>query len=194
MNSTVTNKIRTCVNTMAGVTIYPAGHQAESLNLDNYKRLEAETEEQYLNLIESKKRGQILESSYKDINREYLFPSSNGVVWAAISAYNNHHHLKIRPDDIWLAILTQLSSYINAHSEELRGSFVAHEGKKKLEIVYPVATRFTVDWGEFASKMTLLMHEHVVDPQLRDWVLPAFSTTTTHDEIVASVIMMYVSS
>ncbi|KAI1785227.1 hypothetical protein LXA43DRAFT_151204 [Ganoderma leucocontextum] len=36
--------------------------------------------------------------------------------------YRSHHHLRIRPDDVWLAILVQLNFYINAHAEELRSS------------------------------------------------------------------------
>jgi hypothetical protein len=106
-----------------------------------------------------------------------------------MNAYNQHYHLKIRPEDIWLAVLTQLSSYINAHAEELRGSFVAFEGKKELKIEYG-GTRFDCDWAAFASSITHLLHENVVDPELREWMLPAFSTTTQQDQIVASIVMM----
>ncbi|EQC40322.1 hypothetical protein SDRG_02223 [Saprolegnia diclina VS20] len=34
------------------------------------------------------------------------------------------------------------------------------------------------------------MDEHLVDPSLKHWVLPSFSTTTDHDVIVASVVLM----
>jgi len=38
--------------------------------------------------------------------------------------------------------------------------------------------------------MTRELEKNVVDPSLRAWILPKFSTTTTTDTIVASVIMM----
>lgn len=46
------------------------------------------------------------------------------------------------------------------------------------------------DVGLFARKMTGLIQKNVVDPDLRDWVMPAFSTTTVDDRTTASVLMM----
>ena len=83
---------------------------------------------------------------------EQFIPSRNGFVWGAIKAYSKHRHLKIRPEDIWMAILTKLSSYTNAHAEELRGSFVAHQGKKDLIIECKPGTRYAVDFGDFAEQ------------------------------------------
>ncbi len=57
-----------------------------------------------------------------------LYASTNGFVQGAIKAYNQHHHFIIRPEDVWFAILTQFSCYVNAYSEELRDKFVAYEG------------------------------------------------------------------
>ncbi|KAJ6179402.1 hypothetical protein N7519_009863 [Penicillium mononematosum] len=48
----------------------------------------------------------------------------------------------------------------------------------------------TVDFGELALEMTKLMEEHVMDPDLRSWIMPAFSTTTASDEAVAAIVMM----
>ena len=118
-----------------------------------------------------------------------LHPSNNGFVRAVIAAYCNHHHLTLRPEDIWFAILTQLKLYINAHAEELRSFFVAHEGQKELS-VYDVGNIDTADFGAMARQMTKLMSDNVVDPELQPWIMPAFSTTTENDKVVASVIMM----
>ena len=41
-----------------------------------------------------------------------------------------------------------------------------------------------------AKDMRRDLEKNVVDPSLRAWILPKFSTTTTTDTIVASVIMM----
>ena len=116
-------------------------------------------------------------------------PSDNGFVHAAVTAYNNHHHLVIRPDDVWLCILTQFSLYVNANAEELRHVFVAHEGKKELQ-VSAGGSRYTVNFGALAEQMTELIQKNVLDPSLREWILPDFTTTTVNDRVVSSVVMM----
>jgi hypothetical protein len=128
----------------------------------------------------------ISESTFQDA---HVVPAKNGFVVSAWEAYSNHHHLTIRPDDIWFAILSQLNFYINAHAEDLRDHFVAHQGKKEL-VIHDVGTIDTVDFGLFARRMTGLIQQNVKDPDLRDWIMPAFSTTTVDDRTTAAVLMM----
>jgi hypothetical protein len=124
-------------------------------------------------------------------NPGFVVASRNGFVDTVIEAYSNHQALVIRPDDVWTAILTQFSLFVNGEgrAEQLRHLFVAHEGKKKL-VVEMEGTRHTVDFGAAARTFTKMIHENVVDSELRDWCLPDFSTTTANDTIVASVVMM----
>lgn len=119
-----------------------------------------------------------------------VVPSTNGFVRSLIKAYGQHHHLRLRPDDIWFAILTQFSLYVNAHSEELRDKFVAHAGRQELRIEYSPFSRYDFDFAVFARDMAHLLGAVVVDDELRHWVTPTFSTTTANDEVVASIIMM----
>jgi hypothetical protein len=121
--------------------------------------------------------------------QKHIASSSNGWVWAAFHAYSSHHHLTIRPEDIWFSILSQLNFYINAHAEELRDYFVAHEGRKEL-VVKEFGTIHSVDFGLLAQRMTHLIQENVKDPSLRTWVIPNWTTTTNDDVTVASVLMM----
>ncbi|KAH9156674.1 hypothetical protein AeRB84_001409, partial [Aphanomyces euteiches] len=99
--------------------------------------------------------------------------SKSGFVLGAIEAYNKHHNLVIRPDDVWLAIMVQFGFFVNGNAETLRDSLVKHQGQKELR-----------GW------IWYLMEEHLVDPSMREWILPSFSTTTDHDRIVGSVVMM----
>jgi hypothetical protein len=122
-------------------------------------------------------------------NGSHITQSDNGFVKAAWDAYSGHHHLTIRPDDIWFAILSQLNFYINAHAEDLRDHFVAHEGKKEL-VIEDVGSIDTIDFGLFARRMTDLLQQNVKDPNLRDWMMPAFSTSTVDDRTTAAVLMM----
>ena len=118
-----------------------------------------------------------------------LQASASGFVGAAVEAYNNHHHLVLRPDDLWITILSQLNLYVNAHADELRHMFVKFEGKKELG-VNMVGSRYTVDLPRMLEKVGNLMQKNVLDPGLREWIVPDFSTTTTNDRIVSSVMMM----
>lgn len=132
---------------------------------------------------------ELLQSSFDSELPPALLPSDNGFMRSVIKAYSDHHHLNIRPEDVWFAILAQLSTYINKHGEELREHFVAHEGKKELCIEF-YGNRYSVDFAVFAEEMKDLLQKHIVDPDLKEWMMPAFSTTTKHDTVIASILMM----
>ncbi|KAI0483703.1 hypothetical protein F4859DRAFT_409756 [Xylaria cf. heliscus] len=144
-----------------------------------------------LNVIEPAKRiGDMLQSSLDNEFLPVLIADKNGFINAIVEAFNHHHHLVIRPDDIWLAILTQFSSYVNAHAEELRSHFVAHEDQKKLVVTYGTGDRYSLDFADFASKIGDLIEEDIVGPESRRWIKPDFSTTTQHDVVISSIVMM----
>lgn len=44
-----------------------------------------------------------------------------------------------------------------------------------------VGNRYSVDFGAMARTMTDLMDSNIVDPTLREWILPNFSTTPVTD-------------
>ena len=84
---------------------------------------------------------------------------------------------------------SQFNGYVNAHAEELRSLFVEHEGKKEL-CVATEGSRYTVDFAWMSRAMANLIAKNVIDPDLRDWIVPAFSTTTLNDKSVSCIIMM----
>jgi hypothetical protein len=174
------------------VTVRPAKHQAREWRAkpatSDLNLLQTSCRDEF-GRDESTQPKQIIQSSFKDLLNTNICHSSNGLVRAVFAAYSQHHHLSIRPEDIWFAILSQLSFYINAHAEELRSSFVAHEGQKELEVI-EIGTIQTVDLGKLAVRLTHIMNKHLVDADLREWILPSFTTTTTTDTTVAAIIMM----
>ena len=123
-------------------------------------------------------------STLKDVK-----PQRNGFVHTLLECYNRHRALTIRPDDVWLAILTQFSYFVNGNAEALRSLFVLHDGKKELSV--EVAR---MDWGLvvrlLVETMNAKIQENVVDPELRQWIIPAFSTTNANDRLVAGMVMM----
>ncbi|KAG8672561.1 hypothetical protein FPOAC2_05955 [Fusarium poae] len=133
----------------------------------------------------------IIQTSFDNntLQGQHISPSENGFVWSAYHAYSQHHHLTIRPEDVWFAILTQISFYINAHAEDLRAFFVDHEGQKELE-VFGLGDLQSANFGALAKQMAGLISKNVKDPGLGSWVMPGFSTTSHTDQVVASVLFM----
>ncbi|KAK0671439.1 hypothetical protein QBC41DRAFT_315754 [Cercophora samala] len=127
----------------------------------------------------------------KNLADGFVSPSKNGFVNTMVHAYSEHHHVVLRPEDIWFAILTQLSFYMNKNAESLRSLFVAHEGQKELVVrMDDHGGLKNVDFGSFAKQMTHLLQENVLDPDLRQWIIPNFTTTTDNDLVVGSILMM----
>ncbi|KAK7030165.1 hypothetical protein R3P38DRAFT_2703609 [Favolaschia claudopus] len=116
-----------------------------------------------------------------------VVPNQNGFVYTVMNAYSFHHALVIRPDDVWIAIVSQFSFYVHANADRLRAVFVADEGKKDLE--------FSVgSWPPNCGKLCTCISEHlqqnILDADLRDWILPRFSTTTSTDTTISSLLML----
>ncbi|KAK7212803.1 hypothetical protein V2G26_019981 [Clonostachys chloroleuca] len=169
------------------VTVYPASTTAVA-----WKQPTGTSPEELFRSAcsdDAQKCKMMIQSSFRDIASAHIHGSNNGFVYAAFQAYNHHYHLKVRPEDVWFSILVQLSFYINKHAEELRSQFVAHEGQKEIEIK-EIGTIKTVDFGKLAVAMSRELEKHVVDAQLRDWIMPDFTTTQDNDKIVAAILMM----
>jgi hypothetical protein len=119
-----------------------------------------------------------------------IYGSANGFLEGAYRAYTNHNHLVIRPEDVWLSIIIQLNFYINANAEEVRDMFVRHDGKKPLVLFDPTATYETADFTKLILQFKNLLGKAVIDPKLKSWITPSFSTTTECDEVVAAAVFM----
>jgi hypothetical protein len=191
------------------VTIKPSAHGANEFRA-KYRGKPVPTTRELTSLGDEKSKGEdkndsksdgktnsdgIIQSSFQNITSESnIYATRTGFPAAAFKAYNEHQHLEIRPDDIWLSILTQFNLYVNAHAEELRDMFVAHEGKKDVTMVdfkdLKGDAAFGVDWGKFSYKMTAMIAANIKDPSLREWMLPSFTTTTKIDQAVAAILMM----
>jgi hypothetical protein len=181
----------------SGVKVEPAPHGAKAIPTDNLSITTAKDLLRGSCHKESQKlhNDNLIQSSFSEISADTpVLDAKNGFVDSAIRAYNQHHHLIIRPEDVWFSMLVQLKEYINAHAEELRSMFVAHEGQKKLVLeadgLIAGTAQFGVDWAKFAYQIGKKIEENIIDPSLRKWFMPAFSTTTKSDQATASIIMM----
>lgn len=156
------------VQPKTGVKVEPAPHRANPIYMGTGVTAHGVTTVKQLiqgscsREFKKLKDDHIIQSSFEeDINEDSpALSARNGFVNGAVLAYNHHHHLIIRPEDIWFSILGQLNLYINANAEELRHMFVAHEGKKKLDLEVGVdpmdrknGTMFGIDWASFGWLM-----------------------------------------
>jgi hypothetical protein len=146
-------------STHSGVSVKPAPHGANALSTTQTLSTSKELFKNCCYKEFAKIRNDhIIQSSINDPEHgsQYL-GASNGFVNSAVLAYNQHHHLIIRPEDVWFTVLVQLNIYINEHSEELRSMFVAHEAQKRLQLDVCKAIEgnalFGVDWAKFAYQM-----------------------------------------
>ncbi|THU79761.1 hypothetical protein K435DRAFT_875089 [Dendrothele bispora CBS 962.96] len=173
------------------VSLYPANHPSKPVITDGQYWKDTTP----LTLLKSacydqyEKSDEILQSSFEHLSTEPILPRSNGLVNTIVAAYNQHHALSLRPDDVWICILTQFNFFVNANAEALRSIFVSHEGKKELTVA-TVGSRYTVDFGYLARLMTGEIEKNINDPSMTGWIIPKFSTTTLNDVVVSSVLMM----
>ncbi|KAJ4359927.1 uncharacterized protein N0V89_000486 [Didymosphaeria variabile] len=135
----------------------------------------------------------IMHSSFEDIGKgtsPNLIPYANGFFEGIVRAYQQDLHLVLRPDDVWQAVITQFSFYVVGHAEELRDKFVAHQGKKEIVLKHAGGSPYAMQVDIVARKLTCLIEEQLVNKQIRNWIIPDFSTTTDNDIAVASMTMM----
>ncbi|KAI8156032.1 hypothetical protein K4K49_006226 [Colletotrichum sp. SAR 10_70] len=117
----------------------------------------------------------------------------NEFVYSVLRAWQQHLHLELRPDDVWLAVLVQFSFFINGpgRAEALRHHFVAHDGQRALVVeVGPGQTVTSFDMAAITEHFVVLLRKHLVDPNLADWLLPTFSTTLPRDRSTAAAVFL----
>ena len=119
-------------------------------------------------ILEAYKEYKQLKKSDADILQVCEGPSEDhisrlfqiGFIGAVLQAYNKHYELILKPDDVWMAILVQLSFYVNKYAEDLRHKFVSHDGQKTLTIhTNPI----NLDFGEFTKKFTHMIADYYAE-------------------------------
>ena len=112
-------------------------------------------------------------------------------VQAVHMAYGHHVPLTISPDMIWYLISSGTAVHINQNAENLRKTFVNHEGKKAIGIRRDdfVLGSQANPWHEviddFAAKIDKNTNNNVTD------IFQAnFSTTTKDSRVVSQIVLM----
>ncbi|ATY60549.1 hypothetical protein A9K55_005456 [Cordyceps militaris] len=136
----------------------------------------------------------VLSSSVSDVGADTLSSLKNGFVCTVLHAWQQDLHLELRPDDVWLAVLTQFGFYVRggdeSRAEALRDRFVAHRDRRELEINHPLGRMSDMNLPVLVRQFVGLVREQLVDPTLVDWLLPVFSTTQPDDEVAAAAVFL----
>ncbi|KAK4174133.1 hypothetical protein QBC36DRAFT_46073 [Triangularia setosa] len=191
------------------VTIYPSSHPPEAARLhQTYTRVTSP--EQLVSSITSHETDtasrsspprarSIIQSSFSTPSSSNssttLYAAKNGLVYTLMEAYSSHHNLLLRPDDIWLAILSQLSVYINANAPLLQHLFIPSRKQslvQRKELYIPAELSPTLNHGALAHQMaSTLLPSSLTNPDIaHKFFLPSFTTTTETDEVAASILLM----
>ena len=101
------------------------------------------------------------------------------------TAYNNHLPLRLRPDDILMALQMIIATCINNNSEKMRHLFVEHMGKIKLS-----AERSHFDLNYFCNQFKLLMQENIKNPEFITKYTTSFTTTSILHSTISNMFLM----
>ncbi|RGP80265.1 hypothetical protein FLONG3_1566 [Fusarium longipes] len=109
--------------------------------------------------------------------------SPNGFVWSACHAFNEGVHLVIRPDDVWLAIVQQLSICCCPHQTNRAMT----EKDFDVAMIRPKDIRSP---SALNQEMDYLVARNCLTVQEKDNFLPDFTTTRLEDKTVAAILLL----
>lgn len=112
------------------------------------------------------------------------------LVSAIHTAYCQHLPLVLTPDSIWYCISSAVAIYINKTSEEVRYTFVNHEGKERIkvrrdEFVFGRKNPWNEVVDEFTEKIKQKTKNNIVDLLQSD-----FTTTNKISHVVSQIVIM----
>ncbi|KAK7007524.1 hypothetical protein R3P38DRAFT_3596271 [Favolaschia claudopus] len=108
-------------------------------------------------------------------------PTENGFVNTVIAAYKSGSALVLRPDHVWLAIISQFRLYLHARPELLEFSTADSS-------ITATGPHLGKPCGPGSQSLSNGIHQFLgtsSDPSLREWITPTFSTSTDDDRAVA---------
>jgi len=119
----------------------------------------------------------------------------NGFFGALVSAYSSHHHLVLKPDDVWIAIMLGFDALMNRGmpgkkgiAEALRSKLVQHEGQLELRASGGGTIR-SFDMDDMVAQLIKGIETHTVEG-VAAWAEPSFTTTTALDRLVGRMTLM----
>mmetsp|Transcript_90957 Transcript_90957/g.257598 ORF Transcript_90957/g.257598 Transcript_90957/m.257598 type:complete len:416 (+) Transcript_90957:167-1414(+) len=121
----------------------------------------------------------------------------HGFIAAATAAFASHYPLSVRPQHLWLMILQATAVHVGRHAEELRAKWVAHEGKKELDVrCDEFCFGAKNNWASVVDGKPDCFSKQI-DRSLVDGVAqelaPAFTDTSQNEKIALQITVMDVT-
>jgi hypothetical protein len=118
----------------------------------------------------------------------------HGFIAAVTAAFAEHYPLALRPQHFWLMISQGVATHVDLNAEALRGNWVAHEGKKTLEVR---CDEFMLgqpnDWRSVVSGKPDSFSAQIAANTLEgvaEALSPPFSSTTDTEDIAQKITIM----
>ena len=150
-------------------------------NEDKIKYIDNLCSQPYLNL----EKPDMYYSQYEYNTNLVEAKTHNNLINTFLTAYNAHIPLRLRPDDIQMAIQMAIATCINNNAEQMRHLFVAHEGKIKLSVA---KSGFDLDY--FCETFKNLMSKNIKDPEFVEKFTTKYTTTTPIVSTVSNMFLM----
>lgn len=115
----------------------------------------------------------------------YKEQTNNGLINAFLLAYNNHLPLKLKPDDIHIALQLIFSTFVNNNAEQLRDLFVDHKDKKELSVEYN-----KLDFNIFSKLMVEQVKDNVKDSNIINILETNYSTSNQIIKTVSGLLIL----
>src|SRR5579859_328401 len=140
------------------------------------------------NRITKKLVGLGVESS--SVSEDDFASTTNNLLAAINTAYDQHLPLTLSPDMNWLTIAQGLSLHINNNAEQLRHHFVNFEGKKELHVQENsfVKGSSSNNWSHMFGEFSKQIADYI--GKKRDLIINNFSTTGPVELASSEIVLM----
>jgi hypothetical protein len=150
-------------------------------NEDKIKYIDNLCSQPYLNL----EKPDMYYSQYEYNTNLVEARTHNNLINTFLEAYDYHISLRLRPDDIQMAIQMAIATCINNNAEQMRHLFVSHEGKIKLSVA-----KSGLDLDYFCETFKDLMSKNIKDPEFIEKFTTKYTTTTPIVSTVSNMFLM----
>jgi len=163
--------------------IRPNNIKKKKINSDKYHF--QEVNDLISDLVEIKK--EYIEHSKAEVNDKLVRTYMHPLMQASHIAYSDHLPLILTPDIIWYCISNAAAIYINKYSEELRKTFVDHEGKQTITV--QMLNRPGKEWDSVFNKLSGQIKEKTKNG-IVDMLEANFSTTNAISKVSSQIVIM----
>ena len=128
--------------------------------------------------------------AYSFENEKLAYMNQDQFFKMMITAFAEHRPVKISPDAIWLLICQQFGEYVKQNAEQLRDTFVSHDGTMDL-VVESKSDLFAknADWQVVMDNFTKQIEKNTKG-DIANTIKANFTTTGPSERIASEVTLM----